>query len=103
MQWLWTWGGRFFGYREGDVLRTYDGRHVGRFEGNEVYDRHGHYLGEIIREENRLIRNRSKAKRTSSFTPVAKASPAKKLVDFGEFTPFEGYEDFPAPNSSVFE
>jgi len=28
---LWTWGGSDFGYRDGDELWTYDGRHVGRF------------------------------------------------------------------------
>jgi hypothetical protein len=37
MQWLWTWGGVSFGYREGDNLWTHDGRHVGRFHGIEVY------------------------------------------------------------------
>jgi len=32
---LWTWGGTYFGHREGDELWTYDGRLVGRFVGDE--------------------------------------------------------------------
>jgi hypothetical protein len=59
MQWFWTWGGKCFGYREGDNLWTYDGHHVGRFHEDEVYDPDGHYLGEI-RNNNRLISNTSK-------------------------------------------
>jgi len=34
MQWLWTWGGASFGYKDGDDLWTHDGRHVGRFHGD---------------------------------------------------------------------
>ena len=45
MDWLWTWGGRCFGYRDGDDLWTYDGRHVGRFHDDEVYAPDGQYLG----------------------------------------------------------
>ncbi len=26
MEWLWTWGGTSFGYRDGDNLWTHDGR-----------------------------------------------------------------------------
>jgi hypothetical protein len=37
-----------FGYRDGDNLWTHDGRHAGRFVRNEVYDRNGAYLGEIM-------------------------------------------------------
>ena len=38
MNWLWTRGG---GYNKTGELWTYDGRHVGRFDGKEVYDRTG--------------------------------------------------------------
>lgn len=37
MQWLWTWGGESFGYRDGDNLWTHTGQHVGRFHGDEVF------------------------------------------------------------------
>ena len=42
MNWLWTRGG---GYNKTGELWTYDGRHAGRFDGKEVYDRTGLYLG----------------------------------------------------------
>jgi hypothetical protein len=35
MDWLWTWGGTCFGYRDGDDLWTHGGKHVGRFEGEK--------------------------------------------------------------------
>jgi hypothetical protein len=59
MEWLFTWDGKCFGYREGDNLWTHDGRHIGRFYGEEVYGQDGKYLGEIM-SGNRLITNKSK-------------------------------------------
>jgi hypothetical protein len=59
MQWLWTWGGQCFGYRDGDNLWTHDGYHFGRFHGDEVYGPDGHYLGEL-KNETRLITNKLK-------------------------------------------
>lgn len=71
MEWLWTWGGRCFGYRDEDDLWTYDGKHVGRFSSDEVYAPDGQYLGEIIRGK-RLITNKGKKSwRRSGFTPYA--------------------------------
>ena len=54
MQWLWTWGGVCFGYRDGADLWTHDGRHVGRFASGEVYAPDGSYLGELVQDD-RLI------------------------------------------------
>ena len=69
---LWTWGGKYFGYRNGNRLITHDGRHVGRFYQDEVYGVNGHYLGEI-KNGNRLITKRSrKNSRKSSFSPYSK-------------------------------
>ena len=45
MNWLWTWRGSSFGYHETGELWTYDGRHVGRFRGKEVYNPAGLYFG----------------------------------------------------------
>lgn len=60
MQWVWTWGGQCFGYRDGDHLWTHDGRHVGRFDGDQVYGRgDGSYLG-VVMSNDRLITNTSK-------------------------------------------
>jgi hypothetical protein len=35
-EWFWTWGGKCFGYRDGNDLWIHDGHHVGRFDGDEV-------------------------------------------------------------------
>src|SRR5579863_955264 len=62
-----TWGGKSFGYREGDNLWTHHGRHVGRFDGDEIYGPDGAYLGEL-RNKNRLITNiGKKGRRMSGF------------------------------------
>jgi hypothetical protein len=54
MDWLWNWGGEYFGYREGDSLFTYFGHEVGRFDGEEIFGSNGGYLGEVM-SDNRLI------------------------------------------------
>jgi hypothetical protein len=68
MTWLWTWGGKCFGYRDGDDLWTYDGQHVGRFHGDEIYGRDGRYLGEVM-NESRLITNKAKGAGDKAASP----------------------------------
>jgi len=98
MEWLWTWGGACFGYRDGDELWTYDGRHVGRFHGDDVYGRDGHYLGEI-RSGNRLITSRgNKGRRTVGFTPWADRGAYAKYADYAGYAMYAGYDDFPKPH-----
>jgi hypothetical protein len=55
---LWTWGGKFYGRREGDLLIHSSGRCTGIIDGDEIYDNDGRYLGELMQD--RLIRNKSK-------------------------------------------
>ncbi|MGV1046845.1 4-fold beta flower protein [Limnohabitans sp.] len=43
MKWVWTWGGEFFGYFEGDNLWTYDGKHIGKIQNGLIYDKNGRY------------------------------------------------------------
>lgn len=94
MEWLWTWSGRCFGYRDGDNLWTHDGRDICRFHDDEVYGSDGRYLGEII--NNRLITNKSKKmQRRSGFTPYANRTAYTKYVDYVGYTMYSGYEDFP--------
>ena len=95
MEWLWTWRGRCFGYREGEDLWTYNGRHVGRFNNDEIYAPDGQYLGEI-RNENRLIRNKSKkSKRGNIFTPHTHRAGYTKHADYAGYAMYAGFEDFP--------
>ena len=99
MEWLWTWGGTSFGYREGDNLWTHDGRHVGRFYGNEIYGQDGYYLGET-RSKNRLITNLGKKHwRRYPFTPYANRGAYVPYVDYVGYVMYVGHEDFPAPET----
>lgn len=99
MDWLWTWGGTSFGYRDGDNLWTHDGRHVGRFIGDEVYAPDGRYLGEL-RNGNRLIFNRSKSsRRKSSFGVFGRRAGYARYANYAGYAMYAGYEDFPAPEA----
>lgn len=95
MNWLWTWGGRCFGYREGSELWTYDGKHVGRFNGNnEVFGPDGRYLGEIIND--RLIRNSAKSFWQSyAFTPYAQRMGFMPYMNYVGYVMYAGHEEFP--------
>jgi sporulation protein YlmC with PRC-barrel domain len=96
MKWFWTWGGKCFGYRDGDNLWTHNGYHIGKFRGDNVYDRDGRYLGEI-KSDNRLITNKSKKNVvSSSFTPHTKRVGYVKYVDYVGYVMYLGYEEFPS-------
>jgi hypothetical protein len=98
MEWLWTWGGISFGYRDGDNLWTHDGRHVGRFDGEEVYGIDGHYLGEL-KNKNRLITNLGKKHwRQSPFTPFGSRIGYVPYVNYVGYVMYIGHEDFPGPS-----
>ncbi len=97
MKHLWTWSGKYFGYLNGNELRTHDGRCVERFYGDEVYDSNGYYLGEI-KNGNRLITKRSgRTSRKSSFSSCAKMPSIAKLVGYAGYAMVSGYKDFPGP------
>jgi hypothetical protein len=97
MNWLWTWGGTCFGYRDGDDLWTYDGEHVGRFKGDEIYGRDGRYLGEIM-SENRLITNRAKSNWPGyTFTPYARRGGYAAYANYAGYAMYAGHQDFPDP------
>ncbi len=95
MDWLWTWGGKFFGYKDGLDLWTYTGQHVGKFYVNEVYAEDGQYLGELL--YGRLITNvRKKKYRRGSFIPYKKRYFTFYNVEHVGRTLVKGYEDFPS-------
>lgn len=94
MEWLWTFGGRSFGYKDGDNLWTQDGSHVGKFYGDEIYDSNGEYLGEI-KNKNRLITRSSKNSKKSGFSPHASRVGYVARVDYVGNVMIAGYEDFP--------
>ncbi len=95
---LWTWGGTYFGSREGDGLWTHSGRHVGHFIGDEVYGSDGRYLGEI--KNGKLITSlSSRSRRGSGFTPHASRVGHVPYVDHVGMVMYSGYEDFPGPET----
>ena len=99
MKALWTWGGTFFGHRDGDELWTHNGRHIGHFHGDEVYAHDGRYLGEI-RSNNRLITCLSKTSwRKGAFAPYANRVGVVPYVGYVGFVMYAGYEDFPSPEA----
>lgn len=98
MDWLWTWGGKSFGFRDGDRLFTYFGLQVGQFYDQEVYGADGRYLGEVMSED-RLITHCSKKNwKQSGFTPVQSGGYVK-YADYVGYVMYAGYEDFPSPDN----
>jgi hypothetical protein len=97
MQWLWTWEGTCFGYRDGEDLWTYDGRHVGKFHVDEVYGQDGRYLGELMNGD-RLITSKAKGSwRQSGFAPYGRRGAYSRYGNYGAYGMYGGYEDFPKP------
>ena len=97
--WLWTWGGKCFGYLEGEDLWTYRGKHVGKLQGNEIYGPDGSYLGEIM-NNNRLVTHKGKKSwRGYSFGTYINRVGFVKYVDYTGYVMYAGYEDFPPPEA----
>lgn len=94
MERMFTWGGRSFGYKDGENLWTYSGKHVGKFHDDEIYGPDGRYLGEL--KNSKLISKTSrKSRRKSRFTPRMKRMGRMKTVDHIGSVMLAGYEDFP--------
>ena len=89
----WAWGGKYIGYQSGVYPFSNHGEPLGKFYGDELYDFSGHYIGEI-RNQNRLIVNRSsKYKRKSSiYKPCGSAGCS--YCDYAGYAMIAGYEDF---------
>jgi len=97
MEWLWTWDGTSFGYRDEDNLWTHDGKHAGRFYEDEVYGKDGCYLGEI--RKGRLITHTTKkSKCKSAFTSRSDRVGRVNRVDYVGYLMLAGFEDFPDPS-----
>ena len=96
MESLWTWHGRYFGYREGDDLGTYSGIHVGRFRESSVFDRYGRYLGEAV--GSRVVVNTPDLTLQSQpFAPRPRRKRLSALVGLPGLPLDPEREDFPPP------
>ena len=99
MDWVWTWGGKCFGYIDGEDLWTYDGKHIGKIDDKEIYDCEGMYIGEIM-NKNRLITHCGKKSwRRFSFTPYGRRVSYVPMANYLGYAMYAGYEDFPPPES----
>jgi len=96
-QWLWTWSGQSFGYRESEELWTYDGRHVGRFDADEIYSPDSRYLGEVL-DGNRLITAKfGIGMRRPSFAVQQRRPRLPRRRRLPGYVMPTGFEDFPMP------
>lgn len=94
----WTWRGTYFGYRRDNYIFTYKGNCIGRLSGDEIYGRDGRYIGEV-RNNNRLIRNKSKLRRRGPPAPNVRGGSYARYANYAGFAMYAGYEDFPKPKS----
>lgn len=93
MKWLWTWGGRCYGYQDGDRLFRADGENVGYFVGNEIYScNSGRYIEEL--KSSRLITNKSKKSKHRSPVVQQVGMTAVTPCDYIGYVMYVGYEDF---------
>jgi len=100
MQWLWTWGVESFGYREGDELWTYNGRHVGRFDGDEeVYGRDGRYLGEVMSNDRLITKTSKKSWQRGGFGQYGSRGAYARSANYAGYAMYKGHEDFPSPDA----
>lgn len=99
MNWVWTWGGVFFGYFDGQDLWTHGGEHVGRRSGDEIYGPDGRYLGEVMNGD-RLIVSRGKAGwRGMGFAPYGRRGGYARYANYAGYAMYAGHDDFPSPDA----
>lgn len=98
MDWVWTWSGRCFGYRDSEDLWTHRGVWVGRFHGDDVFGSDGDYLGELM-SGNRLITNRAKKSRRAARPAVrGRGGNYAPFANYAAYAMYAGHEDFPGPD-----
>jgi hypothetical protein len=98
-EWLWTWSGESFGYREGDDLWTHDGRHVGRFHDEQIFHHEGRCLGELM-DGNRLITAKfRRGAHRARFAVQPQRTRLPRRTRLPGYKVPTGYEDFPLPET----
>ena len=99
MIWMWTWGGKCFGYLDGEDLWTYAGKHIGKLQGADIYDPQGRYLGEVMNDSWLITCTSKKGWRGYAFAPYGSRSGYAPYANYAGYTMYAGYEDFPDPKS----
>jgi len=93
--WLWTWGGESFGFRDGDALFAANGKQVGRFHETEVYGADGRYLGELGDTDRLLTRRSRLGRKKSAFAPRVRMARMRRLNRLARLMRI-GCQDFPS-------
>lgn len=95
LNWLWSWGGKCVGYKDGDYLWGYDGHNIGKFYGMEVYSPDSCYLFEQY-SNGRLVIDKSKKNKTNEqYTPLNTREAIDKKDDISGFVLYANFEDLP--------
>lgn len=94
MERFWTWSGRYIGVRQKDYLVSVEGRVLGRFYGEELYNANGNYIGEV-QKENRIIKNRNKEiQKRPIFSRSIRGYVTGRLSDASAYPLIGSFEDF---------
>lgn len=95
VEWLFNWSGKCIGYRDKDILWSYDGSMIGKFVGNEIFSTEGRYIGELYISNNRLCFDNKKAdKSIGPFEDKDKNYKFDKLEDTSSIFAYNQYQDF---------
>lgn len=98
MKYVWTWKGKFFGYISNEYLFTKRGICVGKINGNDIYDRQGRYIGEVM-NDNRLITCRSKKNYRGPAAANCRGAVCGTHCNYAGYAMLAGYEEFQAYES----
>lgn len=93
LNWLWSWGGKCVGYKDGDNLWGYDGHNIGKFYGIEIYSPDGCYLFEQY-SNGRLVIDKSKKNKTNEqYTPLNTREAIDKKDDISGLALYANFKD----------
>ena len=88
----WAWGGQYIGFREGDYLFSKKGKPIGVFYDEELFDFHGHYIGEI-RNDRLIVSKSKKNRRIASYSKPCNRC-GRSYSNYVGNVMIMGYEDF---------
>jgi hypothetical protein len=98
MKHVWTWGGAYFGYIDGDRLFAHSGTQAGQLDGDDIFGTDGQYLGEVTSDD-RLITDLSKQSNARAAFAPTKVGSVLPFINYVGYAMYDGHEDFPGPDT----
>lgn len=89
----WAWGGKYAGHRSGEYLYSPSGKPVGWFDGEELFDFNGNYIGEV-KNKDRIIANKSSGHARRGVKAIPCNVCGTSYCDYVGYAMYAGYEDF---------